>query len=52
MASQDQRFYWRGKGLGGSSMMNGQIAIRGVADAFDQWLHRLVGQKGSCRCSP
>ncbi|MDB5615879.1 GMC family oxidoreductase N-terminal domain-containing protein [Tardiphaga sp.] len=37
VAGQDARFYWRGKGLGGSSMMNGQIAIRGVADAFDEW---------------
>jgi choline dehydrogenase-like flavoprotein len=36
-AGQEPRFYWRGKGLGGSSMMNGQIAIRGVADAFDEW---------------
>lgn len=37
VAGQEPRFYWRGKGLGGSSMMNGQIAIRGVADAFDEW---------------
>jgi choline dehydrogenase-like flavoprotein len=37
IAGQEARFYWRGKGLGGSSMMNGQIAIRGVADAFDEW---------------
>ncbi|MDB5500509.1 MAG: GMC-oxidoreductase [Tardiphaga sp.] len=37
VAGQDARFYWRGKGLGGSSMMNGQIAIRGVAAAFDEW---------------
>ncbi len=37
VAGQEPRFYWRGKGLGGSSMMNGQIAIRGVADAFDGW---------------
>ncbi len=37
VAEQEPRFYWRGKGLGGSSMMNGQIAIRGVADAFDEW---------------
>src|SRR5213079_1559520 len=36
-AGQEARFYWRGKGLGGSSMMNGQIAIRGVAAAFDEW---------------
>lgn len=37
VAGQQPRFYWRGKGLGGSSMMNGQIAIRGVAHAFDEW---------------
>lgn len=37
IAGQEPRFYWRGKGLGGSSMMNGQIAIRGVAAAFDEW---------------
>lgn len=40
VAGQEARFYWRGKGLGGSSMMNGQIAIRGVADAFDEWAAR------------
>jgi choline dehydrogenase len=40
VAGQPQRFYWRGKGLGGSSMMNGQIAIRGVAEAFDEWAAR------------
>lgn len=37
IASQDPHHYWRGKGLGGSSMMNGIIAIRGVALAFDEW---------------
>ena len=40
--------YWRGKGLGGSSTMNGQIAIRGVSDALTngpRWLHRLVGPR-------
>jgi 5-(hydroxymethyl)furfural/furfural oxidase len=35
--AQVPRFYWRGKALGGSSMVNAQIAIRGVADAFDAW---------------
>lgn len=35
--TQEPRLYWRGRGLGGSSAVNGQIAIRGVADAFDQW---------------
>jgi 5-(hydroxymethyl)furfural/furfural oxidase len=36
-ALQAPRIYWRGRGLGGSSAMNAQIAIRGVADAFDEW---------------
>ena len=34
---QSPRFYWRGKALGGSSAVNAQIAIRGVAAAFDSW---------------
>jgi choline dehydrogenase-like flavoprotein len=34
---QEPRLYWRGRGVGGSSAMNAQIAIRGVADAFDDW---------------
>jgi choline dehydrogenase len=36
-AVQAPRLYWRGRGLGGSSTVNGQIAIRGVTDAFDEW---------------
>lgn len=36
-AAQAPRFYWRGRGLGGSSTVNAQIAIRGVPDAFDGW---------------
>ena len=34
---QQQRLYWRGRGMGGSTAINGQIAIRGVLDAFDTW---------------
>ena len=34
---QPPKLYWRGRGLGGSSAMNAQIAIRGVMEAFDQW---------------
>jgi choline dehydrogenase-like flavoprotein len=29
--------YWRGRGLGGSSVINGQIAIRPPLDDFDIW---------------
>ncbi len=34
---QEPRHYWRGRALGGSSVVNAQIAIRGVTDAFDSW---------------
>jgi choline dehydrogenase len=34
---QEPRLYWRGRGLGGSSNMNGQIAIRGLPEDFDDW---------------
>ena len=36
-AAQEPKFYWRGRALGGSSSVNAQIAIRGVAQAFDGW---------------
>lgn len=29
--------YWRGRGVGGSSSINGQIAIRPPMDDFDDW---------------
>jgi 5-(hydroxymethyl)furfural/furfural oxidase len=29
--------YWRGRGLGGSSVINGQIAIRPPLEDFDNW---------------
>ncbi|TYB50314.1 FAD-binding protein [Nonomuraea sp. PA05] len=29
--------YWRGRGVGGSSAINGQIAIRPPAEDFDDW---------------
>jgi choline dehydrogenase len=34
---QEPRLYWRGRGLGGSSAINGQIAIRGMPADFDDW---------------
>src|SRR5580693_1351861 len=35
--AQSPRTYWRGRGLGGSSAINGQIAIRGVPEDYDDW---------------
>lgn len=29
--------YWRGRGVGGTSSMNGQIAIRGMLEDYDEW---------------
>jgi choline dehydrogenase len=34
---QVPRIYWRGRGMGGSTAVNGIIAIRGTVHAFDQW---------------
>ncbi len=34
---QDPRLLWRGRAMGGSSTINGQIAIRGMPDDFDRW---------------
>src|SRR4051812_8548377 len=36
-AQQEPRPYWRGRGLGGSSAMNSQLAIRALPDDFDRW---------------
>src|ERR1700712_3316788 len=36
-ACQPPTLYWRGRGVGGSSAMNGQIAIRGMLEDFDDW---------------
>jgi choline dehydrogenase len=36
-SAQPARLYWRGRGLGGSSAINGQIAIRGTVEDFDRW---------------
>jgi 5-(hydroxymethyl)furfural/furfural oxidase len=35
--AQPPRLYWRGRGMGGSSAINGQIAIRGMLEDFDEW---------------
>lgn len=36
-AAQAPRLYWRGRGVGGSSAINGQIAIRGTVEDYDGW---------------
>jgi choline dehydrogenase len=34
---QQPRLLWRGRSMGGSSTINGQIAIRGIPDDFERW---------------
>jgi choline dehydrogenase len=34
---RDPQIYWRGRGVGGSSAINGQIAIRPPLEDFDEW---------------
>jgi len=36
-SAQEPRPYWRGRGVGGSSSINGQIAIRGIPEDFNAW---------------
>lgn len=36
-SAQQPAQYWRGRGLGGSSAINGQIAIRPPMEDFDDW---------------
>lgn len=35
---QEARLLWRGRAIGGSSTINGQIAIRGMPSDFDRWV--------------
>src|SRR5260370_19665914 len=35
---QEPKVLWRGRAVGGSSTINGQIAIRGVPDDFERWV--------------
>jgi 5-(hydroxymethyl)furfural/furfural oxidase len=36
--AQEPRPYWRGRGVGGSSSINGQIAIRAIPEDFAWWV--------------
>ena len=37
-AAQELRLLWRGRTIGGSSAINGQIAIRPLPDDFERWV--------------
>lgn len=40
--------YWRGRGVGGTSAMNGQIAIRGMLEDYDDWASQgCIGWSGA-----
>jgi 5-(hydroxymethyl)furfural/furfural oxidase len=41
---QAPKLLWRGRAIGGSSTINGQIAIRGIPDDFADWV--ALGAKG------
>ncbi len=41
---QEPKLLWRGRAIGGSSSINGQIAIRGIPDDFADWV--AEGAKG------
>ena len=41
---QEPKLLWRGRAIGGSSTINGQIAIRGVPDDFSDW--QAMGCRG------
>src|SRR5437764_12399496 len=34
---QDYELYWQGRGVGGSSAVNGQVALRPPPEDFDAW---------------
>ncbi|HZB53612.1 MAG TPA: GMC family oxidoreductase N-terminal domain-containing protein, partial [Reyranella sp.] len=41
---QEPKLLWRGRAIGGSSTINGQIAIRGIPEDFEDWV--ADGAKG------
>ena len=36
-SAQEAALYWRGRGVGGSSAINGQIAIQAMPEDYDRW---------------
>ena len=47
ISGRDPEPYWRGRGVGGSSSINGQVAIRPPLDDFDAWVGRGAKSWGS-----
>jgi choline dehydrogenase len=43
---QPPSLFWRGRGAGGSSSINGQLALRGIPSDFDGWNDKLGGDAG------
>ena len=41
---QEPKLLWRGRAVGGSSTINGQIAIRGIPDDYEDWA--ALGARG------
>src|SRR5476649_643508 len=41
---QEPKLLWRGRAIGGSSTINGQIAIRGIPDDYEDWA--ALGARG------
>ncbi len=48
--AQAPRLLWRGRAMGGSSTINGQIAIRAVPDDLDRWAARAAPAGAGRRC--
>ncbi len=51
-AYQEERTYWRGRGIGGTSAMNGQIAIRGMLEDYDDWAAQGATGWSGAECLP
>jgi 5-(hydroxymethyl)furfural/furfural oxidase len=49
---QEPRTYWRGRGAGGSSSVNGQIAIRGMLEDYDAWAEQGAHGWSGEECLP
>lgn len=49
---QEPRLYWRGRGAGGSSSVNGQIAIRGPLEDYDEWAAQGAAGWSGEECLP